>query len=1019
MSAKDNQSIAIELNTKGISTIPSISPENIITIHGKNGVGKSMAATLLEIASGNYTFKNEKRFKKLANSVDSSEIFFKNGESLLFKVVLQPHIWKFDRNLNRVNTYTLGKFLEGDDEKEIDFREFIKKINVRTIRGDESLHQQVYFFKDIFIAKIEEKLKKLDKKIQYLETYDDWLKGKVNKDKIENYINLQEKQRDLLNKISNLHNTISNREANVEGSNKKLELLKELEFIAENELDMLVKSKSNEQEKLNDTEKKLSLNYKDLTDIEQRLNNLKGKFDEKTKNLIEKIDKLKKKRTDIEKKVDSIPLLKSHFKENNFSDKRNEIKSIIERNRERMDDFKKKVEKLNKTNEKVIKINNYLAQLRDLCGKASSHEFGKEKIIKADFDSKHAINISFQELFEIFENNKISFNQLQELKDYKNQVKQFNKNIKESREKLEVLNSYDKIQDKIKKLEKRLEGKTSSLDEYIDLDSKIKNLEKKQRELESLNSQLKRDMTGYRNKIEEISKKIEKVKEFPSKNVIMNDLSKLGVRIKSSEQIHKKCKELSTQIKKEYKTSIHEVERRTIELKETEKELKKLQKELDPITKEIRNAAKKLGFNDLGEFIDYFIAHHEKLKNYRNNTDELKTRLKVLKDDIEKIIEGEKPKNKAHTKIVSNQFDDIFKEIYGQEEFFEYVFKDYKTIKRFDIAEKSILFETLEGLEEKRDLEEFSSGEKTYAYCRSIISMTASVSKYNFVILDESYALLDREHSENLYQFQEKMVKERKIAKFINLLPLKEDLQALTKMVKNNIDIESKRENLKSVEKLKNQLSILTDFNQQVKERGYYQEIHYPKSKNKTLKINIGYTSGFTDTKMSTESIEIIEEEELPFCFIMDGSNIARNNMRAKNASIRDVIRVKKKLMKLGVPEKYIFIIFGSGVHHYISNRDKYDYQKLLQSRNVNQAPAERDDDWFIIKYAMNNNGYIITNDRYLEYRDKNPEYKRFIKNKSIHYTILGNDVQFDQGIEVKIKRILDQNRIKSQIREI
>jgi hypothetical protein len=124
--------------------------------------------------------------------------------------------------------------------------------------------------------------------------------------------------------------------------------------------------------------------------------------------------------------------------------------------------------------------------------------------------------------------------------------------------------------------------------------------------------------------------------------------------------------------------------------------------------------------------------------------------------------------------------------------------------------------------------------------------------------------------------------------------------------------------------------------------------------------------------------------------------------------------------MKLGVPENYIFIIFGSGVRHHISAKDKFLYNELLKDVNVNQAPAERDDDWFIIKYAFDHNSYIITNDRYFDYRKKFPDFADFIKKNTIHYTTLGRDIQFDMGTEEKIKKLISENNDnKSKIREI
>ena len=99
VSKEISQKLTIELKTQGRNTIPIIYPENIITIHGKNGVGKSMAATLLEIASGNYIFENKSRFEKLANIIESCEIQFKNNGNLFYQVNLKPHLWKFDGNL--------------------------------------------------------------------------------------------------------------------------------------------------------------------------------------------------------------------------------------------------------------------------------------------------------------------------------------------------------------------------------------------------------------------------------------------------------------------------------------------------------------------------------------------------------------------------------------------------------------------------------------------------------------------------------------------------------------------------------------------------------------------------------------------------------------------------------------------------------------------------------------------------------------------------------------------------------
>ncbi|TXT57100.1 MAG: hypothetical protein BAJALOKI2v1_540002 [Promethearchaeota archaeon] len=137
--------------------------------------------------------------------------------------------------------------------------------------------------------------------------------------------------------------------------------------------------------------------------------------------------------------------------------------------------------------------------------------------------------------------------------------------------------------------------------------------------------------------------------------------------------------------------------------------------------------------------------------------------------------------------------------------------------------------------------------------------------------------------------------------------------------------------------------------------------------------------------------------------FILDGSNIARHNQGSEVASIRDVIGTKMQLLDLGVPDKNIFIIIGSALYHYISEDEIPLYKNLLKGRNCVQAPAGTDDDWFIIQHALKHNSYIITNDRYKEYREKSEEYKDFIESHSIRYNIIGEDLYFQEGFIEKL----------------
>jgi hypothetical protein len=67
----------------------------------------------------------------------------------------------------------------------------------------------------------------------------------------------------------------------------------------------------------------------------------------------------------------------------------------------------------------------------------------------------------------------------------------------------------------------------------------------------------------------------------------------------------------------------------------------------------------------------------------------------------------------------------------------------------------------------------------------------------------------------------------------------------------------------------------------------------------------------------------------------------------------------------------------------------------------VVQSPAGVDDDWFIIQHGLKHNSYIITNDLYSEYKEKGEEYKEYIDNHSIRYSIIGNDVYLEKELEM------------------
>ncbi len=997
------ESVEIEIQSEGRSTIPIISPENIITIHGKNGVGKSMASTLMEIATGDYIFKNEEQFDKLSKIIKRCDIVFKISKKVTYKVNLQPFLWKFDSNLNRIKPITLGKFFQNNDE--IEFSQFRQNLYIRTIRGDESLHQQILFFKDIFISKIQQKLIKLEKKKDFLDKFNEWFTKSANEIEIEQYQKFQVQYNDLLNKSDNLRTSNQMRDTNLKFYHDQIELLKKLHYILTNDSKNLEQDKMEISEKMQAIQKEISENHKIVAEIDTKSTDLEAKFDIDERKILQKLHKLNNRRNSLKKEF----LASSEI----AFDKLDEFKTDVEQKntqlQSQISDLKKNIELLNKKNSRILEINSKIIKIRDICSQASGAEYAEEKLIKFKLNaiSEHTskelteLSLSFQDLFTIFNQANVKFKENETLRDYQDSVVNINHEISAKNILLKNLTSYSKISKEIYAIEKKRKGIHSNIDSYLDIEKQIENLSLKKDQTLHMISNLDKDKHQLLSKQDEIQDILEKLKSHPTIHGILSDLKKFEIKLTDPtlDKCNNETKSISKKITKEKKKlTIDQADLESINLK-----IKDIREKISNINENVEKSAKSFGYKDVGLFLTYVAGLKKKIQDYSKKTNELEKRLSNLQEDLKRVINGSKPRNAKNYELITTEFDKNFKEIYGKKEFFDFVFKEYKQIKRFDISKKTIIFETPEGFEEQRDLDDFSSGEKTYAYCRAIISIAANVAQFNIVILDESYALLDHEHSFNLYQFQRDKIEEGGITKFINILPLKDDLEAIDKTMQRSLEDAKSEENKEKMEVLNSNFKVVHDFFTQVKNAGYYQEIHYPFEKTLNLALNrIDLTIG---SKISKTTQDL--SRKLTYSFVLDGSNISRNNTNSKYAKINDVLRCKEKLMSYGVPEENIIILFGAGIRHNLAKIDLHTFNQLIKQENVNQAPKGRDDDWFIISFARDNNGYIISNDYFKEYSKKYPEMQGFLKSRSIRYNIIRNQCFFEEGIEKKLKKII------------
>ncbi len=815
--------ISITITSSGRNTIPSFKPDGIIQIHGRNGVGKSMAATMLEIASGNYVFSGENQFNKLKNVIESCNISIQaRGGQERLEVKLTPATWIYNQNLNSVHTRSIGDYRYND--KDITFEDFKKKMNIRVIHDNESLIHQVYFFKDIFTAKFNQRIDMLENSLQLMEGYKERLFQNVSEEELKDYEQKNEKYAGILNKIGNLDTSITSREETLKAQRKQIPILEKLLLVLEYRGQDLVSAQRESQEQLIGLKGQVEAKIKEKLGLEAKFKELNDKADKELQDWIAKKENLEKKILKIKESLSGLfdadaveKLIKVENQEANIKGVQGQIETL----ENSLNRVKKEFDNLNVKSSRVLGINGFLARVEEYCNQVQNEPYAKDTFIQLSGPGG-GIKISPYDLLEFIKKSKQEFSENQQLKEYEKKVTQINEQVLNLKRKKEVLGELERTKKNILSLSQMITSKGTNIPDLLDK-SNLVAIPERIKVVKAAIDDLNASVAIYQVKLDDLSKKATELSGLPSENALALDLKNLGCSIK--ELNLSACKSQLALVKKEVSKNENMLEDHKNTRSDLDPKLTDSKRQVEQYTERFRTVAKKFGFSQYGEFLEYFRAHASRIHKFCALLKNLSSKLQSLLKDLDAVVSGKSPRNSKNEELIVGEFDRIFKEMYGHPEFFKYVFKDYAGIKRFDIKARTIVFETRTGMEEKRDLNEFSSGEKTYAYCRAIISMLAHSAEYSVIILDESYALLDHEHSEDLYQFQKLQIREGGIAKFINILPLKEDLDAVVMKMRADVEKDIKLGNTADQALLEKQLREYEAYLQEVKQGGYYQRV--------------------------------------------------------------------------------------------------------------------------------------------------------------------------------------------------
>lgn len=122
----------------------------------------------------------------------------------------------------------------------------------------------------------------------------------------------------------------------------------------------------------------------------------------------------------------------------------------------------------------------------------------------------------------------------------------------------------------------------------------------------------------------------------------------------------------------------------------------------------------------------------------------------------------------------------------------------------------------------------------------------------------------------------------------------------------------------------------------------------------------------------------------------VDASNVA-HGVDLKKPKVANIVLVHDKLHEIGFGT--IVIIADASLRHKID--DKKHFEELIDQGMISQAPAKTEADEFILGFAKQEIGYIVTNDKLDKWRKEDPWVKENLDMLHIQFMILGQLVQF------------------------
>lgn len=140
---------------------------------------------------------------------------------------------------------------------------------------------------------------------------------------------------------------------------------------------------------------------------------------------------------------------------------------------------------------------------------------------------------------------------------------------------------------------------------------------------------------------------------------------------------------------------------------------------------------------------------------------------------------------------------------------------------------------------------------------------------------------------------------------------------------------------------------------------------------------------------------------------VVDGNNVVYNQINRSQGEKPEIQRLQilhEQLQQWFLPNN-IFIFVSAALRYYAD--DEQMLTKLIHRKIVNETPAKRSDDFFIIQEALDSNYYILSNDQYNDWKRKYPSMAYEIEDRRVTFVWFArsNRFNFDEKLPSSLRK--------------